>query len=463
MALSSARALLALLAIAPLLPACAEAPTREVTPWATVFPVQGSASINALSVDAFSGSVALAGTFNGTMDFGAGPLDSYFGDDLFVAKLGDTGALSWGGHTGGSSYLGEQSVAVTPDGDLVATGMFTESVGFGGAALKTTSQNSYLVRFDAAGNLLWQQRLGTDTDVVATTAIAVDREGNIVIAGSFSGEVNLGGVDLVSSGNATFVAKYDISGDPIFGHAYGGSGHAAVAVACDALGDTVIYGRNNGSLYVGAESIIASGSEAFVAKVDRRGADLWAIQVGSQQSYLEPSGVGLSPTGDVVIAGAFYSGVTLGSLQATAENQSSTAFVAKLSAAGKPTWLKSFGGGGGGSNSDAVNALAVGSAGEIYLTGSYSGDADFGTGPLPTAINNALFLGELDPDGAARVMRTFDAPETTHTSGQALTLDPRGGLILAGALSGGLVFDGETIRSPKNGYGLFAARLTTPL
>ncbi|MEO7331401.1 MAG: hypothetical protein ABI193_22690 [Minicystis sp.] len=380
MALFPARALLPLLAIA-LLPACAETPPREITPWATAFPVQGSANINALSVDAYSGSVALAGTFSGSMDFGTGPLESYFGSDIFVAQLGDTGKPGWGGHTGGSPYLGQQGVAVAPNGDVIATGMFTESIGFGGTPLKTTSQSSYLVRFDAAGTLLWQQKLGTDSNVVTAAAVAVDSEGNAVIAGSFTGEASLGGFNLVSPGQSTFIAKYDASGNPIFGHAYGGSGHAAVSVACDTFGNTVIYGRNNGDLYVRMESWVASGNEAFVAKIDRQGSDLWAIEVGSLDSYLQPSGLALSPSGEAVITGAFYSGVSLGALEVSAVDQNSTAFVGKLSADGKPLWLKALGGNGPSGNN--VNAVAVGGAGDIYVTGSYSGEADLGTGPLP--------------------------------------------------------------------------------
>ncbi|MEO7331402.1 MAG: hypothetical protein ABI193_22695 [Minicystis sp.] len=49
------------------------------------------------------------------------------------------------------------------------------------------------------------------------------------------------------------------------------------------------------------------------------------------------------------------------------------------------------------------------------------------------------------------------------TQGQALTIDPQGALILAGAVNGGLIFGDTTLRAPTNGYSLFAARLKTPL
>ena len=107
--------------------------------------------------------------------------------------------------------------------------------------------------------------------------------------------------------------------------------------------------------------------------------------------------------------------------------------------------------------------MAVGSAGEIYVIGSYAGNADLGTGLLPFVNNGSLFLSELDAGGKPRVVRTFDEAGSIFTSGQALTLDPQGGLILAGALNGGMIIDGKTLRSPENGYSLFAARLKTPL
>lgn len=460
MASSSARALFPLL-FAALLPACSETPPREVTPWATTFPVLGSANINALSVDATSGGVALAGTFSGTMDFGTGPLESYFGSDLFVSELADTGTPAWGGHTGGASYLGQQGVVVAPNGDVVATGMFTDSIGFGGAPLKATGQASYLVRFDAAGNLIWQLLLGSDTGSVTAASVAIDAEDNIVIAGSFYGEVSVGGADLVSPGQAAFVAKFDPSGKPIFGHGYAGSGHGAVAVACDAFGNTVIYGRNGGDLYAGDTELIAAGQEAFIAKLDRDGHDLWAIALRSAETYMQPTGLGLSPAGEVVVAGGFYTTVHLGALEAGSVNQSGTAFVGKLSAEGKPLWLEGFGG--DGPTGNIASAVTVGSAGEIYVAGNYTGNADLGTGPLPYVSNGSFFLSELDAGGKPRVVRTFDEPGSVFTSGQALTLDPQGGLVIAGALNGGMIFDGKTLRSPENGYSMFVARLKTPL
>jgi hypothetical protein len=460
MASSSARALFPLF-FAALLPACSETPPREVTPWATTFSVLGSANINALSVDPYSGGVALAGTFSGTMDLGSGPEESYFGSDLFVAELADSGTPSWGGHTGGASYLGQQGVVVAPNGDVVATGMFTDSIGFGGAPLKTTGQASYLVRFDAAGNLIWQLQLGSEKGVVTAATVAIDAEDNIVIAGSFYGEVNLAGTDLVSPGQAAFVAKFDPSGQPIFGHGYAGSGHSAIAVACDAFGGTVIYGRNSGDLFAGDTELIAAGQEAFVAKLDRAGKDLWAIALRSAETYMQPTSLGLSPAGEVVVAGAFFSAVQLGTLEAGAVNQSGTAFVGKLSSEGKPLWLQGFGG--DGPNGNIANAVAVGSAGEIYLAGNYAGNADLGTGPLPSANSSSLFVSELDAGGTTRVVRTFDEAGSIFTSGQSLTLDPQGGLIVAGALNGGMIFDGKTLRSPENGYSVFIARLKTPL
>ena len=83
-----------------------------------------------------------------------------------------------------------------------------------------------VVRFDAGGTRLWDTKLGDDLSVVGVSSVAVDREGNIVLAGYFSGNVSLGGASFASPGQATFVAKYSGDGDPIFGRAFSGSGHA---------------------------------------------------------------------------------------------------------------------------------------------------------------------------------------------------------------------------------------------
>jgi hypothetical protein len=61
-----------------------------------------------------AGNVLLTGDFDGTVDFGGGPLTSAGSDDIFVAKLDAQGNHLWSKRFGDSYY--QQADAVTVDG-----------------------------------------------------------------------------------------------------------------------------------------------------------------------------------------------------------------------------------------------------------------------------------------------------------------------------------------------------------
>jgi hypothetical protein len=452
---------LLLLLTTSLLGACADPDPREVTAWAKRFPAGNNVNVGSIAIDGYSGAVALAGTFRGTLDFGAGPQQSSADTDLFLVELDGDGEAQWGGHTGLTAYQPRMGIAVAPNGDVIAAGTFTSSIAFGGAPLTSNGQSGFLARFDAGGTLLWDTKLGTDSSNVRVTSVAVDRLGDIVLAGSFSGEAALGGAALASPSQASFVAKYDGEGGPIFGRMIQGSGHEALAVAPDAFGNTVIYGENLGNIYFGEQSFFSAGRDGYVAKVDARGGDLWFVALRDTSSFMQPMGLAVGSAGEVVVSGAFAGTLNMGEVAATSSSPSKAAFVGMLSTAGEPLWIDAFDGDGGYGNE--ATSVALGEQGRVYVTGTYAGNANFGGGALPFADNRALFVSEIDARGALRETRTFEGASGLYSEGQALAHDPAGGLVLAGAFNGRMRFDGEELVSTLNGRDLFVARLTTPL
>ena len=115
------------------------------------------------------GNVYLAGLFEGTVDFDPGPgtyeLSSQGATDTVVAKYSPGGALLWATSFGGTNYVHGTSVAVAPGGDLLVAGEFTETATFRAGKGKTTHTaaggfDSFLVRIDAAGELVWAKTFG---------------------------------------------------------------------------------------------------------------------------------------------------------------------------------------------------------------------------------------------------------------------------------------------------------------
>jgi hypothetical protein len=95
-----------------------------------------------------SDSVIATGYFNGTVDFGGGPLTSS-ADDIFVAKYSSSGAHRWSKRFGYALGQYGNAVATNGIGDLAVTGYFTGAVDFGGGPF--TSNGSFDI---FVGNLI---------------------------------------------------------------------------------------------------------------------------------------------------------------------------------------------------------------------------------------------------------------------------------------------------------------------
>jgi hypothetical protein len=88
---------------------------------------------NGVAVDS-NGNVVITGDFFGTVDFGSGPLTST-GLDTFVAKYSASGANLWSKRFGGTSSTPGNGVATDRSGNVGVTGNFQGTVDFGGGPL----------------------------------------------------------------------------------------------------------------------------------------------------------------------------------------------------------------------------------------------------------------------------------------------------------------------------------------
>jgi hypothetical protein len=115
--------------------------------WGKRFGDAAEQRVTSLSSDA-TGNVLLTGYFQGNLDFGKGPLTSGGGKDIFLAKLSPAGDPLWTKRAGdaGLEQTGS-SIAVDLAGNVVTTGRFDGSVDFGGGPLVCQgTSNAYVVK-----------------------------------------------------------------------------------------------------------------------------------------------------------------------------------------------------------------------------------------------------------------------------------------------------------------------------
>jgi PKD repeat protein len=254
-----------------------------------------------------SGDVMLTGMFDGTVDFGGGPLASAGGSDVFVARYSAAGAHLWSQRFGGMFTDVGNAVAVDGDGNAVVTGRFLDPVDFGGGVLASAGYDVFLAKFTPAGAHVWSQRLGGAL-YDSGNAVAVDGGGNLVLTGTYMGTVDFGGGPLTSLGdNDIFVAKYSPAGEHLWSRGFGNisANDSGNSVAVDDTGAVLITGIFSYRVDFGGGRLTnAGGSDVVVAKYSAAGTHLWSQRYGGT-GIDEGHSVAVDSSGNVALVGRF--------------------------------------------------------------------------------------------------------------------------------------------------------------
>ena len=292
-------------------------------------------------------------------------------NDVFVSKYDASGNLIWIEQLGTSSS--DQSFGVSADdlGNVYISGFTEGSLGGPNAGL----WDAFVSKYDASGNLHWTEQLGTSTSDLSYD-VSADGLGNVYISGYTHG--SLGGPN--AGGEDAFVSKYDASGTLLWTEQLGTSKYDfSFGVSADGLGNVYISGRTLRSL--GGPN--AGGEDAFVSKYNASGTLLWTEQLGtsSHDGSWDVSADGL---GNVYISGNTEG--SLGGPNAGGED----AFVSKYDASGTLLWTEQL----GTSNSDYSLAVSTDGLGNVYVSGFTEGSLGG-----PNAGSEDVFVSKYDASG----------------------------------------------------------------
>ncbi len=138
---------------------------------------------------------------------------------------------------------------------------------------------------------------------------------------------------------------------------------------------------------------------------------------------------------DLVLAGTFSGALDLG---ATAVGGTDV-FLATLDAGGAPRSAHAY----GDDQDQELRVLAAAGDGSIAIAGRFTGEIDFGGGPLVAQGTSSLFVASFDPAGALRFARTFPVEAIVH----AIAISSRGDVAVAGSSFDPVDFGGGTLPS----------------
>lgn len=345
-------------------------------------------------------SIYVAGSFEGTVDFGGGPYQAGLSDG-FALKLNEQGDFFWSRQIGGPNIDTANTVAVNDNGVVVA-GSYTSSLTIDAVTFHSSYNTTdifvlKLTSMNGATN--WVKSYG-DGFFDEARGATIDSSGNVVVTGQFAGAVSFGGSILYTQSNSTavFLLKLDGNGGHLFSKQFGAaSGARGVAVAVDTFNNIVITGDFAGSVDFGCVDRLTAPSLAdiFLAKYSQAGNCLWARSFTGTGSgaYRKGNAVAINEDDDVAFTGWFSGTISLGGPIFTSASAATDMYVARYNRDGG--YLTSVRAGGTGFES--AWGIAENADGRSFVTGAFQGFAEFGSGALTSAGGDDAFITALAP------------------------------------------------------------------
>ena len=358
-----------------------------------------------------SGNIYVLG--NATGDFGSqlGQGDQ----DVYLTKYDSAGNVAWQNLVGSAGTASGYSMALDPAGGVVIAGASTANMTT--TSIGTGNNDSFVALYDNQGNQSWVKQIPTLAANQAN-AVSVDASGNIVIGGSVSGGVIGAGQVRQGGSSDAYLVTLNHKGKILSENQFGTTG--ADQVSATAFG-------NDGSLYVAS----TQNGQAIIAKYaggDITSAPLWTQNLGALQAGGGVGGLTVSGNQIYVSGTTSNANLTAGGAAsiAAASSGGMDAFVFNLTDNGSSATANrvSYV---GTSAADKGGAVTVGPDGTVYLAGTTNGTFAGQTRSIAN-LNNA-FVTAIKSDGSVAWTQQYGGASGQST-GAAVAVDPNGASVL---------------------------------
>lgn len=298
---------------------------------------------------------------------------------IYLAKLDTTLKISWVKIFESSWGVSQPIVKVDNDKNVIVSLYWLDEVKFSNITVRSETRNinSLLVKFDSNGNLLWYNAIRAK-DRVFVNDLKIDVNNNIWITGHFGGDITIESQDgnnqnfYKQSGTTGYVATFDKSGNLKSAIAPESNYDLQFySISVDNLSNVYLTGFFVGDIILNNKTINAYHTDIIILKYNSNLEYQWHKQIGAKDN-------------DVLETGK---SITLDE---------------------------------GGKN--------------VYITGSFLGEANFGEGILTSPDKN-IFLAKYSIDGEliwVKTMGAWSGSASTLESGIKVIVDKNDFVYLAG-------------------------------
>lgn len=226
-----------------------------------------------------------------------------------------------------------------------------------------------------------------------------------------------------------------------------------LAVTTDSKGNVYAAGTFSSLTAIGGKQWTSKGStDIFIVKLSPGGVLLWAKHVGSTGSDSAFS-MASDKSDNVYITGSFTATASFGTIKLSSAG-SSDIFVTQLDSKGDFKWAKGL----GGTGSDYGYGIAVDTAGNSYITGSFRSSVVMGSSTLTSKGGSDIFVAKLDNTGKVQFAGGAGSTSSSSDEGRAIAVDTTGNIYVTGRFYTSMSW-GATTLSSSGSSDVFVAKL----
>ncbi len=346
------------------------------------------------------------------------------------------------------------SVAATPDGGYVIAGVVDGTIGADGYGV--TAGKAYVAKLDANKTVIWEKKYAAASNAVAR-GVAVDKDGNVIVVGTFFGDTMLTGMNTVSNTIDGFMVKLNPAGTALWSRVFVTTKDQNIfGVSVDDNANIYITGSTEDPLDFGsgAASMQPSSHDVFVASYTPTNTYRWSklyVNAGAQLGRA----ITTTANGDVVIIGDTSDDTNLGG-GTIPKGGNLDIFVTRYSGAdGNHQWSKLFG-----KAFDQVGRdVAMSPDGNVLITGGFEGTIDWKSGTTMSAIGTSdVYVAKLDGLTGNYLAHAQGGKGGTSV-GTSIGADAAGNVTVFGHFNGAIDFGGQQVIASTSTYDTFLVKL----
>ncbi|MDD5639774.1 MAG: hypothetical protein PHR47_03180 [Candidatus Pacebacteria bacterium] len=346
-----------------------------------------------------------AGAFHGTINLnskGKAEKTSLGGigndTDIYIVKHNQYGEYVWGFSIGSIGYDSPSEVRLDSEGYVYLSGYFGGKADFDPSEKEFIldagiGRDGFIAKYDSDGRFLWANKIGNqesipfeDNDIrfEQVSSIGFGFDNNVYVIGYFDEEIDFKDIQ----GNTTaltalkyskniFLAKYDKNGNNLKSLSLsGGTIGEARKILVGSSGEIYLAGIFNSKIALNPNdpkkfTYTTGGQDIFLSKYDSEFNYLWSKKWGSLGKD-DVNSMSFSQDGNIIFVGSFNNLINFQGIKLQSSGGQDI-FFSKINPDGNIVFSKKIGGAG----RDGGLSITIDSLDNIYITGYFSGKADF--------------------------------------------------------------------------------------